>query len=98
MNDLDKIELTFEKARAMSLTKWGKVNELTSKLFSEIDSRCGFCYLVDEQTGTKFDCSKCLVTKYCDKVQKRMAEIHEELLDEIERTISFIRKVKADDN
>ncbi len=95
--DPDRID-TLEKARALSLKKWEGLRGLTTTLFDEVDTRCGFCYLVDNQTGHKFECGKCLVHKYCDKVQKRMAELKEKLIDEIDRTISFIKQVKENDN
>ncbi len=95
--DPDKID-TLEKARAYSLSKWAEVRGLTTKLFDEIDTRCGFCYWVDTLTGGRFCCSECLVHEYCDRLQRRMAELRAELIDEIDRTISFIKQVKENDN
>ncbi len=97
MTDPDKID-TLEKARALSLAKWVEAGELTRKLFEDIGTRCGFCYWCEEQTGEQFSCAKCLVIEYCNKVQKRMTEMEQELFDEIDRTISFIKQVTENDN
>ena len=93
---------TVAMARRMSLIKWKKVKVLSGRVFNELDSACGFCYLgrsraLSERDGKDSDnlpfiekCDHCGVNKRCDKILKKGNNIEEKLTELIDKTITFL--------
>lgn len=90
--DPDKID-TLEKARALTLLKWDSIKELNSKLWDEVDARCGFCHFRDHNlAGKTVDCEKCPVREKCDEIQKRGSDIEHELIGMIDDVLCYVRE------
>lgn len=86
---------TLEKARALSLTKWLLVRDLTNKLFDAVDSHCGFClYRIQLTPGKLGDCDECLVQKKCNAIQANTSRIEENIRKLIDDALTFLTELK----
>lgn len=85
---------TIAKARALSLIKWKKVRVLSGRVFNELDSACGFCYLGRGRATEKAHwdkCAHCGVDKQCEKILKKGNKLEEKLFELIDETITFLQ-------
>lgn len=93
MTELPTVK-TIAEAKKMSLKKWRKIHTMAIKLFNELDSACGFCYLGRDRATEKAHwdkCAHCGVDKQCEKILKKGNHLEEKLIDLIDKTILFIK-------
>lgn len=93
--DPDKID-TVEKARNLSLLKWGGVRESATQLFTDIDTRCGFCLYAEQLTGNWAACYKCPVQEKCKEINATSSNIEATLIRLIDNILNFLREMKTD--